>query len=88
VLTFDGNGAFTQTTNEKGALSGIVVPDRAGSGTYKVNSDCSGTSTLNIPGLPFSVLYDFVIVDHGREFHAIVVSPQLVMISSVGHRRK
>jgi len=88
VLTFDGKGGFTQTTNEKGSLSGIVVPNRSGSGTYTVNSDCSGTSTLNIPGLPFSVLYDFVIVDRAREFHAFVVSPQLVMVTTVGRRQK
>ena len=88
VLTFDGNGGFTQTTNEKGSLSGIVVPNRPGSGTYTVNSDCSGTSTLNIPGLPFPVVYDFVIADRAREFHAIVASPLAVMVATVGHRRK
>ena len=88
VLTFDGNGAFTQTTNEKGSLSGIVVPNRAGSGTYTVNSDCSGTSTLNIPGLPFSIVSDFVIVDRAREFHAFVASPQLVVVATVGRRFK
>ena len=88
VLTFDGNGAFTQTTNDKGSLSGIVFPNRSLSGTYTVNSDCSGTSTLTIPGLPFSILSDFVIVDHAREFHAIVASPQLVMVTTVGRRRK
>jgi hypothetical protein len=84
--TFDGQGNFTQSTNEKGALSGIVVPNRAGHGTYTVNPDCSGTATLNIPGLPFPVVSDIVVVSHGREFSSIVSSPQAVMVSTTGRK--
>jgi len=88
VMTFDGNGAFTQTTNEKGSLSGILFPNRSLSGTYTVNADCSGTYTLNIPGLPFSIVYDLVIADHAREFHAIVASPLPPMVTSVGRKHR
>jgi hypothetical protein len=88
VRTFDGQGGFAQTTNEKGALSGILVPNLSASGTYTVNSDCSGTLTLHIPNLPFPVVYDFVITDRAREFLAIVASPQLVMVTNAGHRRR
>lgn len=83
--TFDGAGNFTQISNDKGSLSGLT-PNRAGQGTYSVNPDCSGTTTLNIPGLPFPVVVDMVIVNHGREFRGIVASPQPVMISSNGRK--
>lgn len=84
--TFDGNGNFSQVTNEKGSLSGILFPNRALEGTYAVNPDCSGTLTLNIPGLPFSILYDIVVLSDGREFNSIVASPQPVMVTTTGRR--
>jgi len=83
--TFDGAGNFTQISNDKGSLSGLA-PNRAGHGTYSVNPDCSGTTTLNIPGVPFPVVIDIVIVNHGREFRGIVASPQPVMIASNGRK--
>jgi hypothetical protein len=84
--TFDGAGNFSQITNEKGSLSGILFPNRPLQGTYIVNSDCSGVITLHIPGLPFSILYDIVIVNHGREFHGIVASPAAPMVSSTAQK--
>jgi hypothetical protein len=84
--TFDGQGNFTRITNEKGFLSGIVVPNRGRHGTYAVNPDCSGTATLTIPGLPFPVVSDIVVVSHGREFHSIVAFPQPVMVLSDGRK--
>jgi len=81
TLTFDGGGNFTQITNDKGSLSGILVPNRAGQGTYTVNPDCSGTLTVNPPpGFP-PLLVDIVVVNHGKEFHGIVTSPAPVMLS-------
>jgi hypothetical protein len=84
--TFDGGGNFSQVTNEKGSLSGILFPNRSLQGTYSVNPDCSGTLTLNIPGLPFSIVYDIVVVNHGREFDSMVASPQPVMVSTTGRK--
>jgi hypothetical protein len=84
--TFDGHGNFTQVSNEKGSLSGILVPNAAVHGTYAVNPDCSGTTTIIVPGLPFPVVLDMVIVNHGREFRAIVASPQPVMVFSDGRK--
>ena len=40
VRQYDGQGGFTQTSNVKGSISGIV-PDRFGAGTYQVRNDCS-----------------------------------------------
>jgi len=84
--TFDGQGNFTQISNEKGSLSGILVPNAASHGTYIVNPDCTGTNTLIIPGLPFPVVIDIVVVNHGKEFRGIVATPQPVMVSSDGIR--
>jgi hypothetical protein len=84
--TFDGHGNFTQISNEKGSLSGIAVPNSVVHGTYNVNPDCSGTTTLHIPGVPFAVVLDIVVVNHGNEFRGIVASPQPVMVSSNGRK--
>jgi len=49
-------------------------------------SDCSGTNMLIVPGLPFPVVIDIVMVHHGKEFHGVVASRQLVMVPSTGRR--
>ena len=53
-------------------------------GTYKVNSDCTGTFTINFPALtnpstgvmtPGAIIVtSFVLSDHGRAIHTIVTS--------------
>ena len=85
IQIFDGAGNFTQTDNVKGSLSGIT-PDRAGSGTYTVNSHCTGSFTLNNAGAPFPIVTKIMIVDGGNEFRAAVVSPQAVMVTSNGRK--
>jgi hypothetical protein len=86
TLTFDGDGNFAQITNDKGSLSGILVPNHVGQGTYTINPDCSGTITVNPPpGFP-ALVSDMVIVNHGKEFHGIVASPQAVMVSIDGRK--
>jgi hypothetical protein len=86
VHTFDGNGKFTQVDNLKGYLSGIAS-DRPGAGTYSVNPDCSGTYSIFIPGLSFPVVVvRFVIVDGGKEFRGVVVTPQEAMTTANGRK--
>lgn len=85
IQTFDGSGKFTQTDNVKGSLSGIT-PNRPGSGIYSVNSDCTGTYTVNNAGVPFPIVTQMVIVDSGAEFRGIVLSPQPVMITANGRK--
>ena len=86
VHTFDGSGKFTQTDTVKGSLSGPIL-DRPGFGTYKVNPDCSGTYSIIIPvpGVPPIVVH-FVVVDSGKEFRGIVVSPQAAMTTANGRK--
>ncbi len=82
---FDGNGNFTQTDNTHGSISG-VIPNRPGSGTYSVNSGCTGSYTLNNTGVPFPIVTQMVVVNSGAEFLAVVVSPQTVLISANGRK--
>lgn len=82
--TFDGKGGFKQIDNVKGAVSGIAF-DRPGSGTYVVNADCTGR-TLFQPAPGVSIEERFIVVDYGFEMHSITVSPEPLMVTSVGKR--
>ena len=68
--TFDGNGGATATAIV--SLNGNIVP-LTGTGTYKVNPDCTGTYTL-----PGTTLF-FVIADSGNEIHAVCIDPGVVL---------
>jgi len=85
-LVFDGAGNFTQTDNVTVNGSKIVV-DRPGSGTYLVNSDCTGTQTLNTGGQVIHTT--FVIAENGQEVFDIVTNPTppnppILVITGVG----
>ncbi len=82
---FDGDGNLTQTDNIHGSLSGFPTPDRAGTGTYSINGDCTGTMTLENAGAPPLTLR-IVVVDNGNEVRTAVVAPLTVMVSSNGRR--
>jgi len=86
VRTFDGQGTFSQVTNEKGSLSGILFPDRALQGTYSVNPDCTGSLSLFVPGLPVPIVYDLVLSNDGRKFNSFVATPAAVMAVTSGVR--
>jgi hypothetical protein len=83
MVTFDGKGAFTANGVSHGSTTGVRKGPAAG--TYAVNSDCTGTWTTNIPGVP-PIVADFVIVDRGREIRAVSVSAG--EISTGNARRK
>ncbi|MFN7919512.1 MAG: hypothetical protein U0Q16_05410 [Bryobacteraceae bacterium] len=73
MTRFDGKGKLTQV--DFITVNGAPPPvDWAmGSGTYKVNPDCTGTWQLNIPGNPLSpVNVHFVIVKRGSEIRTVV----------------
>jgi hypothetical protein len=82
LVTFDGRGGFTAQGVSHGTTTGV----RKGpaSGTYTVNSDCSGAWTTNIQGLP-PLPAEIVIVDRHREIFASAVSASEV---SSGRARK
>jgi hypothetical protein len=82
---FDGNGNLTQVDNIHGSVTGFTAPDRAGSGNYSINPDCTGTMTLSSSGSPTLTL-QIVVVDDGNEVRTAVVAPAPVMVTSSGRR--
>ncbi len=71
--TNDGEGNFTQT--DAVGVNGNIAPGwRAGSGTYTVNPDCTGTATIMIPGQP-DLHTQFIISQSGNTTHFVVVDP-------------
>ena len=66
--TFDGRGNTdgTATATANGNLRHFTLQ-----GTYVVNSDCTGSMTLNVSPIGATVPLDFVIDDNGSELLAI-----------------
>jgi hypothetical protein len=69
VIAFDGSGGVSQTTTV--SLNGAIVPNRTSSGSYVVNSDCTGSLSLQLPPPAGASNSSFVIVDHGKELRLI-----------------
>lgn len=85
-VVFDGQGNFTQTGDSQIIVIGHapVVSDQAGTGTYTVNPDCTGTETLNVGGqLHHST---FVLVNHGSKVFDTNVDPGVVL-TGVGEKQ-
>jgi hypothetical protein len=71
--TYDGEGNFTQV--DAVADNGNITPGwRPGSGTYTVNPDCTGTSTIVVPGMP-DLHLQFIVSPSGNTSHFVVVDP-------------
>ena len=69
--TYDGEGNFTQV--DAVADNGNITPGwRPGSGTYTVNPDCTGTSTLVVPGMP-DLHLQFIVSPSGNTSHFVIV---------------
>ena len=92
MATFDGNGNFTQIDTV--TIAGNVVADfthTPATGTYTVNSDCTGTFTLNFTDGRPPVTASFVVVNNGNEIDTVVTSAGgaqgLLATSSIGKKR-
>ena len=69
---YDGRGRITQVDH---TVFGGYPPAQdwtPGTGTYTVNSDCTGSAVINTPSNPGPVNLHFVIVDHGRQIKQVV----------------
>lgn len=88
VRRYDGNGNFADSSSGlHGQITGIT-PDPGGAvGTYVVNPDCTGTSTISMPWLPFPIEQAFVIVDNGRQVKEVVMTPLPNVVSVVLDRQ-
>jgi hypothetical protein len=76
VRTFDGDGHFTDS-HTSAAVAGTVFHSN-NSGTYTVDSDCTGTMTLQS-----GLTEDFSIADGGKEIQFIVTTPGRVIFGSM-----
>lgn len=85
LIHFDGKGSFTQQDYIKGTLAPYVSA-RPGKGTYKVNPDCTGTTTITIPVAPFEIVTQFILTDNGAGFTFIVVTPSENMTTGTSRR--
>jgi len=92
MATFDGNGNFTQidsVTIAGNAVSDFTHPPATG--TYTVNSDCTGTFTINFTDGRPPVTVDFVVVNNGNEIDTVVTSAGgaqgILATGSIGKKR-
>lgn len=80
VITFDGDGGASQTTTV--SLNGMIIPKRTSlGGSYEVNSDCTGSITLTLPGPtgPIISTSHIVVVNHRKELRTIVTGAGRVL---------
>jgi len=85
LTTFDGKGGLTQVDHYVVNGTPQTPPDNpwpSSSGTYSVNSDCTGKLTLNVPNMPPFVSY-FIVVNSGKEIRTVLNAN---LVSSVGTR--
>jgi len=88
LRSYDGSGGFTERAADlHGQLTG-VTPDSGGiTGTYEVNADCTGRSTRDVPGLPFPIISNFVIVGGAMQVKEAVMEPGPNVITVVLDRK-
>ena len=88
LRSYDGSGGFTEHGADlHGQLTG-VTPDSGGiTGTYEVNADCTGRSTRYVPGLPFPIISNFVIVGGATQVKEAVMEPGPNVITLVLDRK-
>ena len=79
TLTFDGRGAVTGAVVN--SLNGTIVPATE-KGTYQVNSDCTGTYTVQISPLGITGHAFFVIDNLENEIQIITTDPGVVIVCS------
>jgi hypothetical protein len=71
MTTFDGNGRFTK--EDFIVINGAPVAPgfQSETGTYSINSDCTGTATINYSNGAYITL-QLVVVNQGHEFRTVV----------------
>jgi hypothetical protein len=77
IKVFDGNGNFTQRDYRGYSTPAEFAPKGQETGTYTVNSDCTGSMVINLnapvtSGSTGVIGILFVISDGGRHIHEVV----------------
>lgn len=77
LMTIDGLGALTNKVTR--SIAGNISRG-TDTGSYTINSDCTGTMTLVTPTAPFPLTFDVVIsdirgIEWADEFYFIATSP-------------
>jgi hypothetical protein len=90
---FDGNGHLQQIDSVTvGGVQVAEFSETPTSGTYQVNSTCTGTFTLDFTDGRPTVTTWFVVVDNGNEIDTMVQgvprgTPGVIAVGSIGKRR-
>ena len=71
---FDGKGNLTWVEHTVVNGTSLGAGWTAASGTYTVNSDCTGTAVVNTPNSPVPLNLAFMVVREGKEMHSILDS--------------
>jgi hypothetical protein len=69
-ISFGADGSISGVDNA--SLGGVLMPGQSVSGTYSVNSDCTGTATMTIGGVDAS--WHFVVLE-GAEQIIFIATP-------------
>ncbi|HEV2799825.1 MAG TPA: hypothetical protein VGW12_04975 [Pyrinomonadaceae bacterium] len=81
TITLDGNGNFNITDT---ASFGGTILTRVGSGTYNVESNCTGSATVTYtvgqPGR--QATFNLVVTDNGRDVRLIGTTPGSIVLGS------
>jgi hypothetical protein len=92
MTEFDGKGGLTQIDTV--TVDGEVVADfthTVATGTYAVNSDCTGSFTINFTDGRPPVVANLVVVEGGAEIDTVVISAGrnqgVIASGSIGKRR-
>jgi hypothetical protein len=76
MTNFDGEGHLTQVDHI--VIAGAPPPAldwTPGTGTYHVNSDCTGTAHIDVPSTGAFVNLRFAVAANGNEIHTVVAAP-------------
>jgi hypothetical protein len=69
---FDGRGHITQVDH---IVNDGVPPNQdwtAGTGTYTVNPDCTGSAVINSGSNPYPIVLHFIVVENGNKWLQVI----------------
>jgi hypothetical protein len=69
---FDGKGNLTWVEHTVVNGTSLGAGWTAASGSYTVNSDCTGTAVVNTPNSPVPLNLAFMVVREGKEMHSVL----------------